>query len=509
MLIRFMAPEPLRSRVPPTSLSVPSSLNQVGLSAIVAHLLGEEGSSTDSGGGGSTRGFEFCVNAAFAAELSLARGPASDGPPPPRLLLRGSLRAYARALGATGEVAFALDFARAVGPSTPGGIARMPDAVTALCAGGASAVAAGLSNGYLLLARASLLTSSVGGSDTTASFVRSERALHVGAVTGVALADGSNGAMLATGGRDGAVRLWSIKSESTTTTSAITIGDQIAELIGADGPVGRVAFDPSRTNIAAGDGAGNVLIWSSAEGSSSLSSSNVSATGGGGGGGAVKVGKRARGSNVAETTTMPTTNDRTPLFRLNALSSSGSTSSIAWCSSTILASGGWDGAVRVYDIADSVTSATTTVTSTPIVTTLRAKKPVTALTSSTLGGLLASGHTDGCIRLWDSRGRATVDAPTLSLSSANADGLRTTLRGTVSGSWVSDVSFAPVPHLLLTADYSGSSYLWDIRAPAGPLSIMTRHEGKVFAASWVNCTTGLCLASGGEDATIRLANIPQ
>ena len=59
MLIRLMAPESLRARIPASALSVPSSLNQVGLSAIVAHLLGEE----------DVARYEFCVNASYAAGL--------------------------------------------------------------------------------------------------------------------------------------------------------------------------------------------------------------------------------------------------------------------------------------------------------------------------------------------------------------------------------------------------------------------------------------------------------
>ena len=480
MLIRLMAPEAFRTRVPSTVLSVPSSLNQVGLSAIVSHLLGEEGANDVASE--SVRGFEFCVNAAFAAELLVSRGPAPDGPPPPRLLLRGSLRAYARNLGATGEVAFALDFARAVGPSAPGGIARMPDAVTALGAGGAGAVAVGLSNGYLLLARATTLSTTFGSasSDATAAFARSDRALHVGALTGVALADGTNGPLLATGGRDGAVRLWTVGGAAST---AITVGDQVAELTGADGPVGRVAFDPSRATVAAGDGAGNVLVWSA---EAAMVGVTVSGS---------KGGKRARGSNAAESALA----DRAPLISL-AASAGTPQSAVAWCSSTTLAAGGMDSSVRVWDISAGGVTA-------PLVT-LRAKKPVTALAASALGGLLASGHTDGSIMLWDSRGRAAADTPMLAVGGAGAHGLRATLRGPVSGAWVADVAWVPAPHLLLSADYSGAVSLWDVRAPAAPISTVARHEGKVFAAVCVGGATGLCVASGGEDATVRLANIP-
>ena len=199
--------------------------------------------------------------------------------------------------------------------------------------------------------------------------------------------------------------------------------------------------------------------------------------------------------------------------------------SLAWLSASSCASGSMDRGVCVWDVEAAALSSS-----------LRCGKAVTALTASPLGGLLASGHPDGVVRLWDSRGRSSTAAVSAELSLAEAAavqgssegsaggsssssssapaGLRASLSRSGSSSWVSEVSWCPTaPHLLAACDFGGSAQLWDIRAPAAPLAALTQHKDKALCMQWLWAAGGagagaggpqeLTLVSGGADRQLQ------
>ncbi|KAF9403082.1 WD repeat-containing protein 12 [Podila epigama] len=141
-----------------------------------------------------------------------------------------------------------------------------------------------------------------------------------------------------------------------------------------------------------------------------------------------------------------------------------------------LFSGGWDHSVRVWDIENNVN-----------LTTKNCEKVVHCLDYSQHSGLLASGHADTVIRLWDPR---TEDA--------------SVVKQTLSGhqNWVSSISWSSSsPYMLASGSYDGLIKVWDIRAK-GALYTLSHGKGgkKVFSIDWSNDI----LISGGEDNQMKI-----
>ncbi len=512
MLVRFTsAIESIR--VAPAAISVPSTLNAVGLSKVVHHLLGA-GSALPA-----TTQLEFCITAAQASELQSRRGAAGGGGSSVggdgagtggggvlalRRLLRGSLRTYAKSLGLSAEDVLALEYAPALSAPAPGPAIAAPDWVAALGVGG-GVVAAGLADGGLLLATPSALRRGAPGALAAAG------AAHAGGVTGLDVweaADGSGGAQLASGGKDGVVRLWSVEGGGDAPLRAALR----AHLTGAAEACGRVAFDPSGAVVASGDGSGGVLVWRADCEDAAAAAADGGAGGGGGvgGGGGGGASKRARvaagggegggggGGNGAPAALLP---PRSPFLRVAAAHGGHAVSGVAWLSAGTLSSAGWDGAVGVWDVEAGGHA--------PLRTLLCGKTP-TALAASPLGGLLATGHPDGSVRLWDSRGRGDGEAGGVGCRGSLAP------RPAAPGgdpAWVADVAWCPAtPHLLAAADYGGAVRLWDVRAPGEPLGLLAAHGGeRALCVRWLwaadNAAVQRTVVSGGADRAVRTSGL--
>jgi WD40 repeat protein/transcriptional regulator with XRE-family HTH domain len=151
----------------------------------------------------------------------------------------------------------------------------------------------------------------------------------------------------------------------------------------------------------------------------------------------------------------------------------------------LLASGDGDGTVRLWD----------PVTGRPIGAPLQTGSGpnggVTAVAFSPDGKLLASGDADGTVRLWDPVTGRPADAPFRTSSGP--------------GAGVPGVAFSPDGRLLASADYNGTVRLWDpvTGRPAGaPL-----HAGAQYGAHGVAFSPGgklLAIARG--DGTVRLCD---
>lgn len=223
-------------------------------------------------------------------------------------------------------------------------------------------------------------------------------AAHVGAASSVHLVElaGDAAAVLATGGHDGAVRLWAVASHAagsstaagrktgkaaaaaaTAAGSSLSLR-QYAELSGSRGPVRCVRMDPTCRLVAGADAAGNVFLWSATEESASTASSSSSAAGeddaaaGAAGAAARPAVKRARtarsragseahahadadgssagsaGSSAALAGARAIV-DREPVVQLLG-AHRGAATGLAWLSEESFASCGLDGAVRIWEV---------------------------------------------------------------------------------------------------------------------------------------------------------------
>ncbi|ORX43340.1 WD40 repeat-like protein [Hesseltinella vesiculosa] len=140
----------------------------------------------------------------------------------------------------------------------------------------------------------------------------------------------------------------------------------------------------------------------------------------------------------------------------------------------ILYSGGWDHSIRSWDIDQQVNTMTK-----------NCEKVVLAVDYSNYSGLIATGHTDSDIRLWDPRSEDGVN-------------VKLSLRG--HQKWVSSVSWAPQSaYTLCSGSYDGTVRVWDIRSKG---SVYTMEEGqeKMFAVDWCDGR----ILSGGESQMLSI-----
>ncbi|KAI9592032.1 WD40-repeat-containing domain protein [Syncephalis fuscata] len=145
-------------------------------------------------------------------------------------------------------------------------------------------------------------------------------------------------------------------------------------------------------------------------------------------------------------------------------------------SSSLLYSAGWDHTLRTWDITANMCTQQ-----------INCGKSVNTMDYSGAAQLLATGHSDGLVRVWDAR---------ISNTSATAKLNLTTKQG-----WISSVSWSDTSAFLLAcASYDGTIKVMDIRAQVPLYSIKETAAGKVLACQWRHGW----LVSGGEDAALHI-----
>jgi ribosome biogenesis protein YTM1 len=330
-------------------------------------------------------------------------------------------------------------------------------------------------------------------------------------------------AVAASAGKDAVVRLWTVESNGKAAAARLT---ERARLIGAEDACTGVAVAPSGTLVAASDWTGAVHLWDTT--ANAASAAGGDSDGEGAGASASKTSKRRRVEDAAgvRAASSGVSTFAAPLCTLQPRIAA-ATTGVVWVGSGAVASSNMDGSLRLWDIEGGLALASGAgsdsahgsagdrdlITSASL--TLHCTKAALSITASPFGSLLASGHTDGCVRVWDTRTSSATGAV------GKIDGLRGLLKcsgdANADPAWASAVAWsAESSHLLLSATHSGAVDMWDVRAIAAPLCrVHTHAKGqKAMAVCWAGEAEGAesaeraLLISGGQEGRIRASVMP-
>ncbi|KAJ2781019.1 ribosome biogenesis protein ytm1 [Coemansia javaensis] len=145
-------------------------------------------------------------------------------------------------------------------------------------------------------------------------------------------------------------------------------------------------------------------------------------------------------------------------------------------------SGGWDHTVRTWDVAAGVNVATSL-----------CDAVVLGVDYSAHSRLVATGHADRAVRLWDPRA---------------SDGAVVKLRLTGHAGFVPAVSWAPgSAHMLASASHDGSIKVWDVRSRTPLYTVHAAAAAdrgkKLLALDWHRAL----LLAGGESGSLRIHSV--
>jgi WD40 repeat protein len=325
-----------------------------------------------------------------------------------------------------------------------------------------------------------------------------------------AVAVDSAGALLATAGEDGQVRLWSV-------ALAKPYGDPLQH----SGAVTAVAFDPSGQRIASATAKGEVILWDTesrkrlvtmarkhdgrADGLAFSPDGELIASAGSDR--TVRLWSPATGEPAGSPLTSftdrvtsvafspdgrtlgsgtgdggvvlwdMTTRQSTPLKKVHNFP----VTTVAFdAGSTLFASGSRDGSVAIWEV-------NTRKLRDQLVSRDR-RRPVTAIAFSSRGATLAVGADDGTIEIWD-------------VSARDATRLVTTLTGHREP--VSALAFGPSSQLQVSASLAGPTVLWDLQRESRIAEPLQVQPSAVNAIAFGGAQDEL-LAIGERDGSIRV-----
>ena len=147
----------------------------------------------------------------------------------------------------------------------------------------------------------------------------------------------------------------------------------------------------------------------------------------------------------------------------------------------VLFSGSWDHSIRSWDLSRECG-----------VLTFNGSKVVTSIASNPSAQMLATGHADHVIRLWDTR-------------ASGESVVKLTLRS--HEKFVSAVDWSQRnPNLLVSSSHDRMLKIWDIRSTI-PLHTIEAHDDKVLCVAWNHdCTQ---MISGGADSKLKVNALKQ
>ncbi|KAJ3018791.1 UNVERIFIED_CONTAM: WD repeat-containing protein 12 [Siphonaria sp. JEL0065] len=285
---------------------------------------------------------------------------------------------------------------------------------------------------------------------------------HERSVKSVAwLSGNSKSSRLISGGEDQSIYAWDYDAKNNKTKVAY-------ECVGHKGSVDGLAVNNARTHFASASFDGSVKIWTTSTTDDTVTQSTSTST--------------AEGSTKRKRTEDSHVRSKAPISSLET--HVGAVTSVTFSKREgevhTLFSGGADHTVRVWDIEGGKNSYT-----------MGCEKVVLGLDHSANSGLIATGHSDNLIRIWDPR---------------DQKGLVVKMKLTSHKNWVPSVSWSPdSPYTLASGSYDGSIKVWDIRSttPLHSLSAVEEGQKKVLAIVWEQG----CLFSGGEEGKVRVHDL--
>eukprot|EP00126_Sphaerothecum_destruens_P011978 Sdes_comp20976_c1_seq1m19096 len=421
--------------------TVPSSLRRLGLSEVINHLLNHE----------SPVPFEFLIHGEF---------------------LRTSLLTFMTEREISFESILEVEYIRAVPPPSTEATISQNDWVSA-CQSFPDA------SGYLT----GSYDCQVRVWDHSGNLITS-LAGHTGPVKSVALLNPSSASLigsefrLLSASKDESVRMWSCLVDNNMDSQ---LGVCRCEFVGHTDSVESIALHPDGTHFVSGSSDKTIKMWSlesALDDDLNLSQQLKSANS--------MVSKKRKIRKGKSQPTQEGQNADQALPKREAIGTLAGHSQVVTCvrwlgtsgfgASKILSSS-WDHSLRVWDISTGVNT-----------NMFYGPKAISCCAVSSSQTLVASGHSDSLVRLWDIREADSKERNVVKMTLASHKSI------------VSGIEWSPTnANQFASCSFDGKVKLWDIRSTSPVCTLARSHSDKVLSLDW---SSPSILLSGGADQTV-------